>query len=56
MSRSRRNFIKKSSAASAAIVLGGVLPGFSASQYRRIIGSNEKIMYVMWMFVQWTSA
>ncbi|MFN5056160.1 MAG: Gfo/Idh/MocA family oxidoreductase [Bacteroidota bacterium] len=43
MSRSRRNFIKKSSAASAAIVLGGVLPGFSASQYRRIIGSNEKI-------------
>ncbi|MFZ9331370.1 MAG: Gfo/Idh/MocA family oxidoreductase [Chitinophagaceae bacterium] len=43
MSRTRRNFIKKSSAASAAIVLGGVLPGFSASQYRRIIGSNEKI-------------
>jgi predicted dehydrogenase len=43
MSRSRRNFIKKSSAASAAIVLGGILPGFSASQYRRIIGSNEKI-------------
>jgi predicted dehydrogenase len=43
MSRTRRNFIKKSSAASAAIFLGGVLPGFSASQYRRIIGSNEKI-------------
>ena len=43
MSRSRRNFIKNTSVASAAIAFGGILPGFSASQYRRIIGSNEKI-------------
>ncbi|NBT16645.1 MAG: gfo/Idh/MocA family oxidoreductase, partial [Chitinophagia bacterium] len=43
MSRSRRSFIQKTSAASAAIAFGGILPGFSASQYRNIIGSNEKI-------------
>ena len=43
MSRSRRNFIKKTSAASVAVAFGGVLPGFSASQYNRILGSNEKI-------------
>ena len=43
MSRSRRSFIQKSSAASAAFAFGGILPGFSASQYRNIIGSNEKI-------------
>lgn len=43
MSRSRRSFIQKTSAASAAIALGGIIPGFSASQYRNIIGSNEKI-------------
>jgi predicted dehydrogenase len=43
MSRSRRSFIQKTGAASAAIAFGGILPGFSASQYRNIIGSNEKI-------------
>jgi len=43
MSRSRRSFIQKTSAASAAIAFGGILPGFSASQYRNILGSNEKI-------------
>ncbi|MFZ9742962.1 MAG: Gfo/Idh/MocA family oxidoreductase, partial [Chitinophagaceae bacterium] len=43
MKNSRRNFIKKSSVASAAIAFGGILPGFSASQYRRIVGANEKI-------------
>ena len=43
MSRSRRSFIQKTSAASAAIACGGILPGFSASQYRNILGSNEKI-------------
>ncbi len=43
MSRSRRSFIQKTSAASAAFAFGGILPGFSASQYRNIIGSNEKI-------------
>jgi predicted dehydrogenase len=43
MSRSRRSFIQKTSAASAVFAFGGILPGFSASQYRNIIGSNEKI-------------
>jgi len=43
MSRSRRSFIQKTSAASAAIAFGGILPGFSANQYRNILGSNEKI-------------
>jgi len=43
MSRSRRSFIQKTGAASAAIAFGGILPGFSANQYRNIIGSNEKI-------------
>lgn len=40
---SRRDFIKKSAAGSAAILAGGVLTGFSPSSYRRIIGANEKV-------------
>ncbi|NQU86042.1 MAG: Gfo/Idh/MocA family oxidoreductase [Mariniphaga sp.] len=40
---SRRDFIKKTAGASAAIVIGGALPGYSALSYSRIIGSNEKI-------------
>ncbi|MEY3432584.1 MAG: hypothetical protein RL131_520 [Bacteroidota bacterium] len=43
MARTRRSFIKKTGAASVALSLGGILPGFSAQQYRSIIGSNEKI-------------
>ena len=42
-SNSRRNFIKKSAAASAAVSFGGILPAFSAKSYGHIIGSNEKI-------------
>jgi len=40
---SRRDFIKKAAGASAVILAGGILPGFSAQSYSRIIGSNEKI-------------
>lgn len=40
---SRRSFIKKTTAASAALSLGGVLPAMSAKSYGRIIGSNERI-------------
>ena len=40
---SRRDFIKKASAGTAAIVAGGILPGFSAESYKRIIGANEKL-------------
>ncbi|MEP7267759.1 MAG: Gfo/Idh/MocA family oxidoreductase [Saprospiraceae bacterium] len=39
-SHSRRKFIKKS-IATTAIVAGGILPGFSASSYRRIKGAND---------------
>lgn len=42
-SNSRRSFIKKTTAASAAISLGGILPAFSAKSYGRILGSNERI-------------
>lgn len=40
---SRRDFIKKTTAGSAALLVGGILPGFSAFSYRQIVGSNEKI-------------
>ncbi|MCW3105687.1 MAG: Inositol 2-dehydrogenase [Segetibacter sp.] len=43
MNNSRREFIKKTSIATVGISLGGVLPGFGADSYRRIIGANEKI-------------
>ena len=40
---SRRNFIKTATAGTAAVVAGGILPGFSAESYKRIIGSNETL-------------
>ena len=40
---SRRRFIKKSVTGAAALSLGGILPGFSASSYARILGANERI-------------
>jgi len=43
MSASRREFIKKTAAGSAAVVAGGMLPGFGAGSYRRIPGANERI-------------
>jgi predicted dehydrogenase len=43
MSNSRRTFIKKTGAGSAALIAGGLLPGFSARSYGRILGSNERI-------------
>ena len=42
-SNSRRDFIKKSAAISSTLMIGGILPGFSASSYKRIIGANDKI-------------
>ena len=41
---SRRNFIKKTAAASAALSFSGILPAMSAKSYSRIIGSNERIV------------
>ncbi|MBN1987013.1 MAG: Gfo/Idh/MocA family oxidoreductase [Prolixibacteraceae bacterium] len=43
MENSRRDFIKKAATGSAAIMAGGILPGFSAVSYKRIIGANEKL-------------
>jgi predicted dehydrogenase len=43
MEDSRRDFIKKTIAASAAISLGGILPSFSAKSYASILGLNERI-------------
>ena len=40
---SRRDFIKKTTAASVAVSIGGVLPAFSAKSYGNIIGANEKL-------------
>lgn len=42
-SNSRRDFIKKTTVISSTLVIGGIVPGFSAQSYRRIIGANDKI-------------
>ena len=47
MENSRRDFIKKSMAGTAMVVAGGILPGFSAKSYGRILGSNETIRVSM---------
>lgn len=39
----RRQFIKHVAIGTSALSIGGVLPGFSASSYRNIIGSNDRI-------------
>jgi len=43
ITNTRRDFLKKSVAASAMVVAGGILPGFSAKSYSKIMGSNERI-------------
>ena len=43
MQDSRRDFIKKTMAASAAVSLGGILPSFGAKSYANILGANERI-------------
>ncbi|GAB4032757.1 Gfo/Idh/MocA family protein [Spirosoma gilvum] len=39
----RREFIKKTLVGTVALSAGGVLPGFSAQSYGRILGANEKV-------------
>lgn len=46
-SSSRRVFIKKTAMLGAGVTLGGILPGFSAASYNRIVGANEKIRVAM---------
>ena len=43
MKTSRRNFIRNAALGTAALSIGGTLPGFSAASYRRIVGANERI-------------
>lgn len=43
MDNSRRKFLKKTIAGTAAISFGGILPGFSAESYKNILGANDKI-------------
>lgn len=43
MGNSRRDFVKQTVVASAAVSLGGILPGFSAKSYGNIIGANDRI-------------
>ncbi|HEY0273363.1 MAG TPA: Gfo/Idh/MocA family oxidoreductase [Chitinophaga sp.] len=43
MENSRRDFVKKAMTGVAAVSLGGILPGFSARSYARILGANERI-------------
>ena len=40
---SRRDFIKKALTGTAVLTVGGILPGFSAKSYGRILGANEKV-------------
>lgn len=42
MESSRRNFIRKTALGTAAVSLGGILPGFSAKSYASILGANER--------------
>lgn len=39
----RREFIKKAGVGIAGLTFGGVLPGFSAESYNRIVGSNDRV-------------
>lgn len=41
----RRDFIKKTVAGTAALSLGSILPGFGSSRYQDILGANEKNTY-----------
>jgi predicted dehydrogenase len=43
MTTTRRDFLKKVSAGSALLAVGGALPGFSASSYKRIVGANDRV-------------
>ncbi len=44
MKNSRRDFIRKTVAGSAAVSMGGILPGFSAKSYASILGANDRIV------------
>ncbi len=43
MTTSRRKFIKNVTASSAALAMGGITTGISASSYKKIIGANDRL-------------
>jgi len=43
MKSSRRSFIKKTAAGSAALYASGIMPSFSAGSYSRIQGANDRV-------------
>lgn len=43
MTSSRRDFIRKTAQGTAAIAIGGLIPGMSAKSYARILGANDRI-------------
>ena len=47
MENARRDFIRKTVIGASALSAGGVLPGFSAKSYARIVGANNKIVVSM---------
>ncbi len=47
MENSRRDFVRKTVLGTSVLSAGGVLPGFSAKSYARIVGANEKIVVSM---------
>lgn len=47
MENSRRNFIRNAALGTAALTVGGVLPGFSSKSYGRIIGANDQLVVSM---------
>jgi len=47
MKNSRRTFVKNALGSSAVVVAGGILPGFSAGSYNRIMGANDQIRVSM---------
>jgi predicted dehydrogenase len=47
MDHSKRDFVKKTALGTSALSIGGILTGFSAKSYSRIIGANNKIVVSM---------
>lgn len=43
MKNDRRDFLKKAMLGTAAVTIGGTLPGFSARSYKNIVGANNRI-------------
>ncbi|MGN7818586.1 Gfo/Idh/MocA family oxidoreductase [Chitinophaga sp. 22536] len=43
MKASRRDFLKKTTKGTAAMMLGSMLPGISAASYARILGANDRV-------------